>query len=177
MNFYVGGPDLEVSGRVKWFDASKGFGFVLSELGGPDILLHANVLLNFGRRSVVEGSAIEILVQDTQNGLQATQVLSIVPPDVEAAQPLQELFPFLAKDIEKMPIEPARVKWFDKRKGFGFATVFRECDDVFIHGVVLRRSGLSGLETGEAIGLRLTDGERGIMAVDIIDWEIARLAL
>jgi CspA family cold shock protein len=43
-----------ITGHVKWFDPSKGFGFVLADNGGPDILLHANVLRNFGHSSVAD---------------------------------------------------------------------------------------------------------------------------
>ena len=66
-----------VSGRVKWFDPAKGFGFVVSEDGGPDILLHANVLRNFGQSSVADGVSIEITVQATSKGVQATEVIDI----------------------------------------------------------------------------------------------------
>ncbi|WP_439156352.1 cold-shock protein [Yoonia sp.] len=163
----------QVTGQVKWFDPAKGFGFVIADLGGPDILLHANVLRNFGQGSVVDGSAIEILVQDTQRGLQATQVLTITPPKTETAVPLRDMVEFTAEDIAECPIEPARVKWFDKAKGFGFANVFGNAEDVFIHVEVLRRSGLSDLQSGEAVGLRLVDGERGRMAIDVIGWEVA----
>ncbi len=162
-----------VHGQVKWFDPSKGFGFVIAELGGPDILLHANVLRNFGQGSVVDGSTIEILVQDTQRGLQATQVLAITPPQTDAAVPLRDMVEFTPDDIAQRPIEPARVKWFDKAKGFGFANIFGNDEDVFIHVEVLRRSGLSDLQSGEAVGLRLVDGERGRMAIEVVGWEIA----
>lgn len=162
-----------VTGQVKWFDPAKGFGFVIADLGGPDILLHANVLRNFGQGSVVDGSMIEILVQDTQRGLQATQVLAITPPRSDAAVPLRDMMDFTADDIASKPIEPARVKWFDKAKGFGFANVFGREEDVFIHVEVLRRSGLSDLQSGEAIGLRLVQGERGRMAIEVIGWEAA----
>lgn len=163
----------QVTGQVKWFDPAKGFGFVIADLGGPDILLHANVLRNFGQGSVVDGSLIEILVQDTQRGLQATQVLAITPPTTETAMPLRDMVEFTADDIAQCPIEPARVKWFDKAKGFGFANVFGNAEDVFIHVEVLRRSGLSDLQSGEAVGLRLVDGERGRMAIDVVGWEVA----
>ena len=49
-----------VSGLVKWFDPVKGFGFVLADEGGPDILLHANVLRNFGQGSVADGAAFVV---------------------------------------------------------------------------------------------------------------------
>lgn len=162
-----------VQGKVKWFDPTKGFGFVIAELGGPDILLHANVLRNFGQGSVVEGSHIDIMVQDTQRGLQAVEIISITPPQLDDAIPLRDMVDFSPADIASRPVEPARVKWFDKTKGFGFANVFGKEEDVFIHIEVLRRSGLSDLQSGEAVGLRLVDGERGRMAIEVVGWESA----
>ena len=64
-------------GVVKWFDQAKGFGFVVDETGGVDILLHANVLRNFGQSSVADGAQVEISVQDTARGMQAVAILSI----------------------------------------------------------------------------------------------------
>ncbi len=162
-----------VQGQVKWFDPSKGFGFVIADLGGPDILLHANVLRNFGQGSVVDGSVIEIIVQDTQRGLQAIEVVSITPPKTESSVPLRDMVEFSPEDIAQRPIHPARVKWFDKAKGFGFANIFGNEEDVFVHVEVLRRSGLSDLQSGEAVGLRLVEGERGRMAIEVVGWEIA----
>ena len=156
-------------GQVKWFDPAKGFGFVVAETGGPDILLHANVLRNFGQSSVADGAGIEIIVQETTRGMQATEVLSIDPP-AEGAFEEGEHGP--APDLsEAGPMEPARVKWFDKGKGFGFANVFGRPEDVFIHVEVLRRSGLADLQPGEAICLRVIDGKRGRMAALVTAWD------
>ena len=173
MNTDSTGEQQQVNGVVKWFDPTKGFGFVVADPGGPDILLHANVLRNFGQGSVVDGSAIEIFVQDTERGLQAVQVVSITPPEAEAGLPLRDMVEFSPADIAEKAIEPARVKWFDKAKGFGFANIFGNDEDVFIHVEVLRRSGLSDLQSGEAVGLRLVDGERGRMAIEVVGWEAA----
>ena len=171
MGTHDAGGARQVQGVVKWFDPGKGFGFVVSDQGGPDILLHANVLRNFGQGSVVDGSEITITVQDTQRGLQAVEVLEIVPPAGSESVPLRDMVDISPSDIASRPVEPARVKWFDKAKGFGFANVFGSNADVFIHVEVLRRSGLADLQTGEAIGLRIVDGERGRMAVEVISWE------
>ena len=65
------------------------------------------------------------------------------------------------------------MKWFDKVKGFGFANVFGRAEDVFIHMEVLRKSGFAELQPGEAVVLRIVDGERGRMAVMISSWETA----
>lgn len=163
----------QVQGLVKWFDPSKGFGFVVASTGGPDILLHANVLRNFGQGSVVDGSAVTIMVQHTQRGLQAVEVLEIVPPAGDETMPLRDMADYSPADIAARPIEAARVKWFDKAKGFGFANVFGDPADVFIHIEVLRRSGLADLQSGEGVGLRIVDGERGRMAIEVVGWEVA----
>lgn len=162
-----------VNGRVKWFDPSKGFGFVVAEEGGPDILLHANVLRNFGQSSVADGALIEILVQQTARGMQAVEVRTITPPDEDDGPPLEDAAAITAEEIAALPLEPARVKWFDKGKGFGFANVFGRNEDIFVHVEVLRRSGLADLQPGEAVGLRVVEGRRGRMAIEVAAWERA----
>lgn len=163
-----------MSGKVKWFDPGKGFGFVLPDDGGPDILLHANVLRNFGRNSVADGAWVEMDVQATQRGMQATLVLRIEPP--EGVSPLltaDETEGFLPEDVALLPLEPARVKWFDKAKGFGFGNSFGSSEDIFIHIEVLRRSGFADLQPGEAVCLRVVEGKRGRMAIELLSWETA----
>lgn len=167
-------PDVghTVSGLVKWFDPSKGFGFVVADEGGPDILLHANVLRNFGQSSIADGTLIEIIANETDRGIQAIEVLSITPPAHEGGVGLVELD--LPEGTEPVgPLLPGRVKWFDKGKGFGFANIFGRDDDVFVHVEVLRRSGLADLQPGEAVALRITDGQRGIMATEVTSWDFA----
>ena len=65
------------------------------------------------------------------------------------------------------------MKWFDKGKGFGFANVFGRPEDVFIHVEVLRMSGFADLAAGEAVALRIIEGKRGRMAVQVVSWEAA----
>ncbi|HDR29923.1 cold-shock protein [Rhodovulum sp.] len=166
-------PPRRVEGQVKWFDPTKGFGFVVSESGGPDILLHANVLRNFGQSSVSDGSGVELLVQETARGLQAAEVLRIDPPAPGDRPVLEDALRLDAAELAALPLEPARVKWFDKSKGFGFANVFGRQQDVFVHIEVLRRSGLADLQPGEAIAIRVTEGQRGQLAVMVGPWESA----
>ena len=156
-----------VKGRVKWFDPVKGFGFVVADEGGPDILLHANVLRNFGR------AGVEIDVQDTERGVQAIEVHSIEPPEDSESTGLSDLDEIDPELIRSAPLEPARVKWFDKGKGFGFANTFGRDEDVFVHVEVLRRSGLADLQPGEALAIRVIEGKRGRMATEVCGWEMA----
>ncbi len=162
-----------VLGKVKWFDPVKGFGFVISDAGGPDILLHANVLRNFGQGSVADQARIEIAVQATERGVQAVEIFRIDPPEGTTDLPLADFEDIDPEIMRAAPLEPARVKWFDKAKGFGFANVFGRSEDVFVHVEVLRRSGLADLQPGEALAIRVIEGKRGSMATEVSAWETA----
>lgn len=163
----------KLGGVVKWFDPSRGFGFVVADEGGPDILLHANVLRNFGQNSVADGAKVVISVQNTDRGVQAVVVHEIEPPRSAAGAILEDFEALDPDEMKSAPLQPARVKWFDKAKGFGFANVFGRSDDIFVHIEVLRASGLADLAPGEALALRVIDGKRGQMATEISPWEAA----
>lgn len=160
-------------GHVKWFDPAKGFGFIVADNGGPDVLLHANVLRNFGQSSVADGSLIEVIAVRSERGMQASEVLTISPPTATAQPVLGDLAEMDPDVLRAQPQQPARVKWFDKSKGFGFANVFGAPDDIFVHIEVLRRSGLADLQPGEAICIRVIEGKRGKMASEVLPWESA----
>ena len=162
-----------IVGEVKWFDPVKGFGFVVAETGGPDILLHANVLRNYGQSSVADSARVELAIQETERGVQAVEVFRIDPPTQQAAVPLTDFQDLDEAEIRSAPLEPARVKWFDKGKGFGFANIFGKPEDIFLHIEVLRRSGLADLQPGEALALRVIEGKRGRMATEVLAWENA----
>ncbi len=162
-----------VHGHVKWFDPVKGFGFVVADESTKDILLHANVLRNFGQSSVADDAGIEIDVQETERGEQAVVVHAITPPDPPEGSGLVDLDEADPEAIRQAPLEPARIKWFDKGKGFGFANTFGCDEDVFLHIEVLRRSGLADLQPGEALAIRVIDGKRGRMATEVRGWESA----
>ncbi len=155
-----------IQGHVKWFDPTRGFGFLVSETGGPDILLHANVLRNFGQNSIAEGTPVTVRVQETERGMQAVEVVSIhaKPADLDAEDDV---------DHSDLPMQPARVKWFDKVKGFGFVNVHGVHGDVFVHMDVLRRCGFAELQPGEAVTVRLGESERGPLALEVLSWDAA----
>jgi CspA family cold shock protein len=160
-----------VQGKVKWFDPSKGFGFIVVDGYQTDILLHANVLRNFGQGSVADGSGIIVKVQSTSRGTQAVEVVSLEPPIAVSGSITEMAGEDYDIDLSTLEMESARVKWFDKSKGFGFANVFGKPEDVFIHVEVLRHSGFADLQAGEAVCLKISDGRRGRMAVQVLPWD------
>jgi len=162
-----------IKGHVKWFDSTKGYGFVVVDDNEGDVLLHANVLRNFGRSSVAEGVAITMDVQGTDRGRQAVEIHDIEsgPEDAEAVSAAP------APEVSDEPLLPSRVKWFDKAKGFGFVNAFGDPEDIFVHMEVLRLYGLSDLMPGEAVCVRCKRGPRGKTAVEIRSWDHANLVM
>lgn len=156
---------------VKWFDPKKGFGFLIADDGGPDILLHANVLRNAGRGSIGDGVRLEVLVNQEGERWSATTIKLIHPGTGHAVPQLEQFAAIEPATLRDLPYKPARVKWFDLVKGFGFANLFGSSEDVFIHIEVLRSSGLAHLDAGEAVTLRVVEGQRGLMAAEVAGWE------
>lgn len=162
-----------VKGQVKWFDSVKGFGFLADPDGKGDVLLHGNVLRSFGQSSIIEGTLVEVLTIQTARGRQAAEILSITTPPPDDAAPIAELASLSDADVAVLPLLPARVKWFDRNKGFGFANIFGCKGDVFLHVEVLRRFGFADLVSGEAVCLRVFPAERGMVAAEVAAWEKA----
>lgn len=159
-----------VIGHVRWFDPIKGFGFLIDSAGGSDVLLHASVLKSFGRSTVTEATIVEARVTERPQGRQVTEILSLQIP---AGPPIAGLAYFPYDQLEQLPVLPARVKWFDRTKGFGFANAFRQSGDIFLHIEVLRQSGFNDLMMGEAVLLRVVDGPRGPVAAQVLAWHSA----
>ena len=71
-------PDMssatEVAGKVKWFDETKGFGFVASNDGGKDVFVHISVLRPAGIAHLAEGQAVSMRVVDTPKGREAVSI-------------------------------------------------------------------------------------------------------
>lgn len=158
-------------GNVKWFDVARGFGFIASDDVDGDVLLHANVLRNYGISSVVEEAEITFVLQKTDRGHQASKIEEVIVPPSDPCGAMAELASITPEELAALELRPARVKWFNRSKGFGFANVFQSSEDVFIHAEVVRQSGVLALQPGEAVAIKAVDGPRGRMAVELKTWE------
>lgn len=166
----VDGTARHVSGMLKWFDVTRGFGFLVAdEPGLGDVLVHFSVLQRHGRRSLPEGTRLECLAIRRDRGFQACEVLSIdLTTAVEPA--LRDRTGADRPDLVALvdaagPFEPVTVKWFNRLKGYGFLMRGSDSADIFVHMETLRRAGITDVEPDQMLRARICEGRKGPLAV------------
>jgi cold shock protein len=168
-------PARVANGVVKWFDATRGFGFIVGDQDEGDILLHFSVLRDHDRRTLPEGTRVVCEVVQRERGLQAQRILSFdlstaTGPDADliAKRNAERIDPLGLADAAG-PFEPVRVKWFNQLKGYGFVVRAAGGDDIFIHMETVRRAGITALEPEQPLRARIADGRKGPLVVMIED--------
>ncbi len=157
---------IELTGVIKWFDVSKGFGFIVPDNGMADVLLHVTCLRRDGFQTAYEGARVVVEVSPRPKGLQASRILSM--DDSTAIHPAQMLPPRTHVTVTPTSgLERAQVKWFNRLRGFGFLTRGEGTPDIFVHMETLRRFGLAELRPGQFVLVRFGPGPKGLMAAEV----------
>lgn len=157
---------IEISGFIKWFDVSKGFGFVVPDNGMPDILLHVTCLRRDGFQTAYEGARVVCEVLQRPKGLQAFRVLSM--DESTAIHPAQMPAPRTHVSVTPTSgLERAVVKWFNRLRGFGFLSRGEGTPDIFVHMETLRRYGITELRPGQTVLVKFGPGPKGLMAAEV----------
>jgi CspA family cold shock protein len=177
-NEAIGAPAVAeaFSGFVKWFDATRGFGFVVDEAIDGDILIHFSVLKEHGRRSLPEGAGITGTLARQQRGYQAVSITAIdlataLPTPVRPAHGEGIRSDRSALADAAGEYEPVEVKWFNRVKGYGFlvrADSPQDAEeDIFVHMETVRQAEMADLEPGQRLEARIAAGKKGLTAIEV----------
>ncbi|MEJ8573779.1 cold-shock protein [Microbaculum marinum] len=156
---------VEIVGTIKWFDAGKGYGFIVPDNGLPDVLLHVTCLRRDGYQMAYEGARIVCEALSRPKGMQAFRVVSM--DESTAIHPAQ-MAPRTHVTVDAgSDFERVEVKWFNRVRGYGFLTRGEGTPDIFVHMETLRRFGFAELRPGQTLMVRFGPGPKGLMAAEI----------
>jgi CspA family cold shock protein len=154
-----------LQGRVKWFDFTKGYGFITRSDGVGDILLHQACVRQSGFKTVQDGATVVCEAIMGPRGLQASLLISL---DNSTAHPMPPPDPGPRHRAEPHgPWQSGTVKWFNRAKGYGFLSGGPGTPDIFVHMEVLRQHGIAELRQGQKIRFRTGLGPKGELAAEL----------
>ena len=167
-------------GKVKWFNATKGYGFITLDNGG-DAFCHASALQSAGHADLPQGATLVCDLADSQRGLQVVSIHSI---DLSTAEAPSSRGPrrdfgdggggrfgggggrfgggFHRDSAPSGPMVEGKVKFFNDQKGFGFVMPDNGSGDIYLHASALRRSGVQAVEPDQRIRYSTRQGNKGV---------------
>lgn len=149
--------DLEtqiVTMHLKWFNASKGFGFLVPEDGSYDAFFHVTILQDAGLNCAGEGAAFKCEVYDSDKGKQVKQITEVIS---SGKNPLE----IVPTEKDGMMVIGGIVKWYKPEKGFGFIIADDGLKDIFIHKSLLQRMEIEELKDGDRVKVTVKNVDKG----------------
>ncbi len=157
----------EAKGKVKFFNAQKGFGFIQREDGGDDVFVHISAVERAGLSSLAEGQGLEFTLVDRGGKVSASDLKidgELIPVTEGAGGGDRgERGPRSEAPRRELTGERATgtVKFFNSMKGFGFITRDDGQPDAFVHISAVERAGMAGLNQGDRLEFDLEVDRRG----------------
>lgn len=134
-----------VTGSVKWFDLSKGYGFVTCPTLGKDAMLHGTAVRAFNGGEIYEGAMIEVDVVESDKGFSVSQIIML---EARVEEPIENF-------------TRGSVKWYNMTKGFGFVTRGEGTRDLFLHAEVVKACGVSEVKPGQPVFIQFEENDKG----------------
>ena len=146
---------FQIEAVVKWFNRTKGFGFVAPSDGSPDAFLHMSALARAGMQEAAEGTKLLVQISESPKGRQVVQIIQVLGVGDVPRAPSRE-----APSGPEVEMS-GTVKWFKPDKGFGFVMPDDKDKDVFVHKSVVQRAGLLELQSGQRLKMRVQTSGKG----------------
>jgi CspA family cold shock protein len=153
----------EVAAVVKWYNRTKGFGFVKPNDGAPDAFLHASLVAQAGHDDLADGTTLVCDIADGPRGPQVAAIHSVEPP----TEPVPRSRPLRFGGGGDGELVEGTVKFYNAEKGFGFIVPDDGSKDVFVSARTLTRAGIAALEAEQRVRVATRMGQKGPMAARV----------
>jgi cold shock protein len=151
-----------VEAAVKWFNATKGYGFVELSDGRGDAFLHLKTLRETGRQTLPSGAKVRVVARAGSRGAEVVRIVDVdIKSAIERSPRRSTIDPSAAFDLT------GKVKWFDDARGFGFVASDDFGRDVFVHSTTLAACDVRGLFEGQEVSMRVVETPKGREAIEI----------